>query len=254
MVERKGRLRKLKLLGNRFGTTVARAFHTYSPTTLLIGVIIGTVGGIFVTSSTGLAVQGDRAPQLLSPQPDDAQPTDAQPNDTQPDDAQPVSPSDDPLIPPTCPEALESLIPILLDDLPSYANRVTQRSFNDNTRSTDIPGTILIAGRPEYEALSLGPGEYVPDPSVGDPYQIFFTTLERQYVNNESVSLQNSHWLFLTQTESGWRFSLMFTRIGIARSDQPPNPPYDSSEGAIAQAVRLWLRDCNAGALERMRD
>jgi hypothetical protein len=42
----------------------------------------------------------------------------------------------------------------------------------------------------------------------------------------------------------------MFSRIGDALANQPPSPPQDTSQGVIAQAIRLWLRDCRAGAIE----
>lgn len=38
----------------------------------------------------------------------------------------------------------------------------------------------------------------------------------------------------------------MFSRTGIYPGGRPPTPPRDSSEGVIAQAIRTWLRDCQA--------
>jgi hypothetical protein len=153
-----------------------------------------------------------------------------------------------PIRPPTqCPGQLESLIPLMLRDLPSYANRVNQRVYS-NYRTPETPGYVILAGRPEFTPLSLGPGEYRPT-TQDQPPQVFFTTLERQYLKGKSVSLQHYHWLFLTQTRKGWQLIMMFSALGDNPPDQPPTPPQDSSQGVIAQAVRLWLRDCTAGSI-----
>jgi hypothetical protein len=145
-----------------------------------------------------------------------------------------------------CPDDLETLMSLLLRDLPSYANRVSQRSFSGD-RTTDRPGYILIAGRPEFEPLTLGPGVYTAgDPETNTP-QVFFTTLERQYVRNTAVNLQQFHWLFLTETDESWRFVAMFSQVGDYPTDEPPSPPQDSSYGVVGQAIKLWLRDCRTG-------
>ncbi|MBD2070170.1 hypothetical protein H6F93_22090 [Leptolyngbya sp. FACHB-671] len=148
----------------------------------------------------------------------------------------------------TCPDDLESLTAMLLRDLPSYANRVSQRARN-RERSLDVFGYVLLAGRPEFEPLSLGPGEYTQIAPEDDPDQVFFTTLERQYVTGEVVQFQHYHWLFLTQAESGWRFVLMLSQIG-SPSDEPPSPPTDTSNGVIGRAIQTWLRDCRAGDIQ----
>lgn len=154
--------------------------------------------------------------------------------------------------PAACPTELEQLMPLLLNDLPSYANRVSQRAYTDY-RNSEVPGYVLLAGRPEYEPLPLPTGEYSSaiDPAESNPevLQVFFTTLERQYLSGGAFQLQHYHWLFLTRTENGWRFVLMLSSVGDATADQPPTPPRDSSQGVIAQAIRLWLRDCEAESI-----
>lgn len=162
---------------------------------------------------------------------------------------QPDEPTSQPIRPRTdCPGSLQSLMPTLLRDLPSYANRVNQRAYTDH-RTTEVPGYVLIAGRPEYEPLPLANNTLTS--TQADVQQVFFTTLERQYLSGQAFRLQHHHWLFLTQTQNGWRFVLMLSSIGNAASstaaDEPPTPPQDSSQGVIAQAVRIWLRDCEAG-------
>jgi len=148
----------------------------------------------------------------------------------------------------TCPSDVEPLTSLMLRDLPNYANRVIQRSRSVNE---DIDLYIIVAGRAEFQPLTLGPGSYssVTATNVEPPQQVFFTTLERQYVDGSAIETQNFHWLFLTQTNSGWRLAMMFTRFGSASAKRPPTPPRESSDGIIGQAVRLWLRDCRADAI-----
>jgi len=155
-----------------------------------------------------------------------------------------------------CPERLEDLMPLLLRDLPSYANRVNQRAYLTETlthmaNNPATPGYVLLAGQPDYQALALSPDRLASDRPSSDAPQIFFTTLERQYLAGKAVRLQHYHWLFLTQTQSyGWQLVLMFSAIGDYPSHQPASAPQDASQGVIAQAIRLWLRDCRAGAVE----
>lgn len=141
---------------------------------------------------------------------------------------------------------VETLTARLLQDLPSYANRASQSARF--SRTTDIYSYVLVAGRPEFAPLTLGPGIYSPAPGTGiqQPHQVFITTLERQYTAGKPVELQQYHWLFLTQTSSGWQLAMMFSRIGTYPAGRPPTPPRDTSSGVIAQAVRAWLRDCAA--------
>ena len=151
----------------------------------------------------------------------------------------------------TCPADVETLTSQLIRDLPSYANRVIQRSRRLN-RTVDSFSYVLVAGKPEFVPLSLGPGQYSSAASVADvepPKQVFITTLERQYLGGKAIESQHYHWLFLTQTPSGWRLALMFSRIGSSSPGRSPTPPRESSKGVIGQAVTIWLRDCRAGAI-----
>jgi hypothetical protein len=153
-----------------------------------------------------------------------------------------------PIRPPMqCPTTLPTLMPLLLRDLPSYANRVSQRAYTD-FRTADLPGYMILADQPEYEPLGLKPGDAPPD-AQEQPFQVFFTTLERQYVSGKPTSLQYYHRLFLVQVEEEWQLSMMFSTLGDYPADQPPTPPQDTSQGVIAQAIRLWLRDCAAGSV-----
>lgn len=151
----------------------------------------------------------------------------------------------------TCPQDVETLTIGLLRDLPGYANRVASRSLGVND---DIGGfgTVLVAGQAEFEPLDIAPRTFrEPEEGSQDPIQqVFFTTLERQYSGTEVLNLEHYHWLFLTEAEDGWRLALMFSRVAVdAGAMRPPTPPRESSEGITGQAVRLWLRDCRAGAV-----
>ncbi|MGL5193436.1 MAG: hypothetical protein ACRC8Y_07510 [Chroococcales cyanobacterium] len=148
-----------------------------------------------------------------------------------------------------CPADLDLLMSQLLPDLPGYVNRTIQRSSQDY-----VPRFVILAGRPEFQPLPQGPGVNNPPVSrlPGDLEtrgsdsaiaQVFFTTLERHYTATQSVEYQQYHWLFLSQTAEGWRVNQMFSRTAYPEG-AIPTPPRDSSDSEMAQAVRLWLRDC----------
>jgi hypothetical protein len=152
----------------------------------------------------------------------------------------------------SCPADVETLTARMLRDLPSYANRVIQRSRRVDKATTYFPLYVILAGRPEFAPLSIGSGQYnSPEgsPAVEQPTQVFITTLERQYSDGKVVEFQNYHWLFLTYTQGSWWLALMYSRLGFYPEVGPPAPPRESSNGIIGQAVRLWLRDCRAGAV-----
>jgi hypothetical protein len=150
----------------------------------------------------------------------------------------------------TCPIEIETLTDHLLPDLPSYANRVIQRSRRVVDRELYIPLYVIIAGRPEFDPLPLKitPSQYKPQ-FPDTTQQVFFTTLERQYTNTRAVKLQNYHWLFLTRTSEGWKLVTLYSQLASLHPTDPPLPPLETSNGSIGQGIRLWLRDCQAGAL-----
>ena len=143
-----------------------------------------------------------------------------------------------------CAADLETLVDRLLQDLPSYANRVIVRShFSPNTNTP--PGyalpQIILAGRPEFEQLPLNSGDALPE----NASQVFITTLERQYRGGQRVEIEQYHWLFFTKTENGWELVKIVSRFGNG-ADIRPLFEQDSEKSAIAEAIRLWLRDCQA--------
>ncbi|MEM9543035.1 MAG: hypothetical protein AAGA60_26530 [Cyanobacteria bacterium P01_E01_bin.42] len=135
---------------------------------------------------------------------------------------------------------LQTVVGLLLEDLPGYANRVIRRS---RALGGDRETYIITAGRPEFEPLPLGSTRPVLT-SPDAPKQVFFTTLEQSFEEDRAIARENYHWLFLAPTEDGWRMATIFTRYGSSQKDRPPSPPRETSNGAIGQAVRLWLRDC----------
>ncbi len=147
-----------------------------------------------------------------------------------------------------CPSEFQPLVALLLRDLPGYMNRFHHRLIRRD-RSTNSPTYVLLTSPPDFEPLTLGPGAYQPtSPADAEGvHQVFFTTLERQYTAGKAVHLQGYHWVFLTQTVSGWRLAMMFSHFGPYPATRPPSPPENSSQGIAGQAIRTWLRDCRAG-------
>ncbi|MEH2191189.1 MAG: hypothetical protein V7K98_00765 [Nostoc sp.] len=148
---------------------------------------------------------------------------------------------------------LETLTIQLLQDLPSYTNRASQRARR-LSRKSDIFSYMLVAGRPEFTPLPLNLEEYSADTFksfASGVDQVFFTTLERQYIGKKAIELQEFHWLLLTRTTTGWRLVMMFSQSGSYSKEQPLSPPRDSSNGTVAQGVNTWLRDCQAGSVRK---
>jgi hypothetical protein len=134
-----------------------------------------------------------------------------------------------------CPIDLEPLITKLLQDLPSYANRV-------RTRAGLYRNYVMFAGKPDFQPLPVSRN---PEFQAPKTQQVFFTTLIRRYEPDRIVYHQEHHRLFLTPDASGWRFVMMYSVLApYPASQTPPLPPRNSSEGSIAQAIRDWLRDC----------
>ncbi len=146
----------------------------------------------------------------------------------------------------SCDQDLESLMSVMLRDLPSYTNRVIQRSRRLDLSSYRV-SYIVAAGQAEFEPISLSQGEY--NENLEPPEQVFFTTLERTYANKQLIQTQNFHWLFLVPTNDGWQMVLFYSRLGGENPNSPISPPRESSNSAIGQAIRLWLRDCRAGTI-----
>ncbi|MGD1875080.1 MAG: hypothetical protein ACFB02_18750 [Mastigocoleus sp.] len=147
-------------------------------------------------------------------------------------------------------ENITTLVNKMLLDLPGYANRATQRARRLD-RANEVYSYILLAGKPEFEPLKISSEEYLQTKknSREKVEQVFFTTLERQYIKGKIVELQQFHWMLLTKSSTGWRMVMMFSQISSYPQNEISTPPRDSSNGVIGQAAKTWLRDCRAGSL-----
>ncbi len=127
----------------------------------------------------------------------------------------------------SCPADIQSLTSQLLPDLPSYMNRTY-------TRLGFPKRQVITASSPEFEPLPVT----AELPTQAHPQQVFVSLLEKR-IGTQPTS-QTAYWLFFSQTKKGWRLAMAFARVGNA-------PPYDVSDGAIANAVNTWLRErCSA--------
>ena len=142
---------------------------------------------------------------------------------------------------------VEALMTKLLRDLPGYANRVSQRSRR-LSRTTQTYSYMLTAGKPEFSPLPtnfLGDaGSRSKKSQDKNVKQVFFTTLERKYIEKKPIHSQQFHRLFLTKTKDGWHMVMMFSQTGSYPKNKPPTPPRDSSNSVVGQAIKTWLRDC----------
>ncbi len=157
-----------------------------------------------------------------------------------------------------CSAELTDAVDQLMLALPNYANRVIQRQRvgqrdSDGIWRSESPRTyVALAGRPDIESLTASS-------SNAPLFQIFFTTLERQYVQSaaglaEPQMVQQFHQLVLAQVghPEGWRVIRLRSQLAPYPADnQLLSPPRNADNGAIAQAIRLWLRDCAAGTAQR---
>lgn len=155
--------------------------------------------------------------------------------------------------PPTLAQACPTDLPVLMDhllrDLPTYAGLVAQRSSGSAQFPRPVASVVAV-GVPEFEPIDLTSPFPPPESPAGEVQQVFFTTLERQPLTQDSVLLQHYHWLLLAPGEEGWQPVLLYSSLGDYPASGPPTPPQANLNGVVGQAVRLWLRDCRAGAVE----
>jgi hypothetical protein len=148
-------------------------------------------------------------------------------------------------VPNTCPAKLDRLTALLARDLPSYANRLIQRRRKLTAR---VYSSIVAAGASDFKPIEISSREYQPQFPQTPPIQIFITTLERQYTGIQASELQQFHWLFMAQTQMGWRLVSIYSRTSTARTTNAPmTPPIESSKTVVGEAIRLWLNDCYIG-------
>jgi len=147
---------------------------------------------------------------------------------------------------PQCPREIPALADLLVKEISDYTNRVIQTYRFFPVNEDFLPVYVITAGKPELEPIIIQQTQY-RQTKENHIEQIFFTTLERQYPSsNRAIQTQNSHWLLLTPTSQGWQMVMLLTRFGTANDNSISSPPQDTTNGAIGQAVRLWLRDCQS--------
>ena len=142
---------------------------------------------------------------------------------------------------PSCPTDLETLITQILPQLPSYANRVMHRS--NRTQRNPKLNYILQAER--LEQLEPLPFE-VEFQNADEIYPVFIKTSARRYEQDKLIKTKSYHWLFLRKSIQGWEFVKMFSKSNPYPRYGLYSLPGESSDSAIAQAIRLLLRDCQA--------
>jgi hypothetical protein len=146
-----------------------------------------------------------------------------------------------------CPKDLLPLTQLLLRDLPGYASRVSQRR---RKKLDPAYSSYVAAGRPETTPQLINNPEYRPANPQAAPLQLYFSTLERQYTNGRSIDIQQFHWLFLARGKQDWHVVTMYSRLGKDASDPLLLPPVESISSPVGEAVKIWLRDCNAGKIQ----
>lgn len=143
-----------------------------------------------------------------------------------------------------CPSELEPLTKALLRDLPQYINRLSHQRGGSQASHYAI-----ATSQPNFTPLPVITS--TPDPKQGGLYQVFFTVLERQYDTRQKTDSQSYHWLFLAHTETtGWQLAILYSRNGFyPDTNREPSPLRETTQEATGRAIRLWLRDCQAGAV-----
>ncbi|MGB2924498.1 MAG: hypothetical protein WBB82_04300 [Limnothrix sp.] len=145
---------------------------------------------------------------------------------------------------PMCNTEMTEIATQMIEDLPSYGNRVIQRARKLD-RVEDLYSYILITALPEFQPLPLTNHQY--QPTVADTTeQIFFTALSKQYIDDLPVTYENYYWVLVTRTNYGWEVVHVLSSVGDARFTGILPPPLDSTRGVVGQATKLWFRDYNA--------
>jgi len=170
-------------------------------------------------------------------------------------------------LPDRCSVFFRPLIQELLPSLPSYTNRTWIRNQGqiisvgplglplEPQPSLDYPYVVAV-GKPDFRGIPLEPwqqqyphldfGSLVALPSV---QQVFLTSLERRYQGGSVTQVQVFHWLFFQRdSQNRWQLLRKFSVSGgyPQAADDPSRIPQDSSQDALAQALRQQLQACQS--------
>lgn len=137
-----------------------------------------------------------------------------------------------------CFVTVDPIISPLIQALPGYTNRVLQRS--PEVGLGEKSSYMILAQSLTQAPFSLKT-ELVDKENLSS---VYIMTLERRYRNQIAINVKRYHWLFLDHTTNGWEVVKLFSQ-----SDSYPGyklfpEPMDTTKGAMAEAIRLWLRDC----------
>jgi hypothetical protein len=122
-----------------------------------------------------------------------------------------------------CPTEFSQLSQNLSADLREYLNRTYSRNR--------IKRQAIAISFPELQPLAIADQN---SESKNQVKQLFLTV--RSHSPGSLINSDTAYWLFLVETKNGWRLAMAFQRVGNAT-------PEDVSNGAIADAVKTWLRD-----------
>ena len=125
--------------------------------------------------------------------------------------------------PTVCPTQFSQLSQDLATDLREYLNRTYSRNR--------IKRQAIAVSFPELQPLAIADQNSASHNQVK---QLFLTV--RSHSPGSLINSDTAYWLFLVETKYGWRLAMAFQRVGNAT-------PEDVSNGAIADAVKTWLRD-----------
>ncbi|WP_160148439.1 hypothetical protein [[Leptolyngbya] sp. PCC 7376] len=145
---------------------------------------------------------------------------------------------------PICVNSFPEMMPQLLADLPSYSNRVIQRA-RKLERQEDTFSYVIEAGLPDFRPLALKQQQFTPS-AADTTEQVFFSTLNRQYIKNQTITLENHHWLFVTPSSQGWAVVHLLSALHQTEPGAIAIPPRNATNGSVGKAIQLWLRDYNA--------
>lgn len=145
----------------------------------------------------------------------------------------------------TCPTEIEPLISALLQDLPEYINRISHQQGGSQSKRYAI-----VASKANLDPLPITYSGLAKFPT-SQLHQSFFTVLERQYETQRRKDLQHYHWLILAYSPStGWQLATLYSRFSpYPSNDQAPSARQDTSQEVAGRAIRRWLKDCQAGAI-----
>jgi hypothetical protein len=137
-----------------------------------------------------------------------------------------------------CMITVDSMIKPLVQALPSYTNRVLQRS--PEVGLGEKSGYVISAKGLTQAPFALNT-ELVDQKNLSS---IYLVTWERRYRNQTIFNVKRYHWLFLRHTPQGWEVDKLFSQSGPYPGYKLFPDPMDTTKGAMAEAIRLWLRDC----------